>query len=345
MLDDTLPLPSGWSPLDVCEDVIVADGLELRRAGLSSTSPTGEEITGAAVERTESPIRRGYFELLERVSTVEAISAPQASYRVFSRVGRPLGERTAAEVFPATDDPTQWRYSRSNGVSLHQDWHSAAERALCELAERDHVLRSWLGQTTPVALQDAALDVGLGTTSQYEWLAFGFPAALGTSFSTAVEVVGVFGFPGSDRLPVAYGYAGRKNQEDALAAAAREALQILGFLWGEIPASVLPSPTPTAQHHLEHYQWPAHRNLLRRWLEGGHRSFGDPTDPASDGSRRASAPFDEDSAVVFADLTPMWLTGGLRVAKALCREAVPLAFGNSPFASNMRGPLRFHPIA
>jgi len=47
---DTSPLPSGWSEPTVVEDVVVADGVELRRAGLASTGPDGEEVTGAAVE-------------------------------------------------------------------------------------------------------------------------------------------------------------------------------------------------------------------------------------------------------------------------------------------------------
>jgi hypothetical protein len=48
--------------------------------------------------------------------------------------------------------------------------------------------------------------------------------------------------------------------------------------------------------------------------------------------------------VEFVDLSPPWLPAGLHVAKALCRAALPLVFGESPFASHLPRELQIHPI-
>src|SRR5690606_35847811 len=98
----------------------------------------------------------------------------------------------------------------------------------------------------------------------------------------------------------------------ALAAALGEATQQLGFLWGEPIADEAPPPTPTAMHHLDAYQVRGRHETVRAWLEGAHRAFGSgvQTGPASE------------ERVGFVDLTPSWLEGSLRVAKAVCKGAV-----------------------
>jgi len=117
----------------------------------------------------------------------------------------------------------------------------------------------------------------------------------------------------------------------------RESLQLLGFLWGEPLLDRLPEPSPTPSHHLEHFQWRAHRDLLQRWLEEGHERFR---------PRRARQPVRTVAPTVeFVDFTPSWLRDGLRVAKAVCEAATPLAFGEAPFTAHLAAELRFHPIA
>jgi hypothetical protein len=39
------------------------------------------------------------------------------------------------------------------------------------------------------------------------------------------------------------------------------------------------------------------------------------------------------------------MEGGLRVAKAVCDDAMPLAFGDTPFTAHLPSKLRVHPIA
>src|SRR5262245_39052308 len=95
-------LPEGWSEPSLVEDTAIADGLELHRAGVSSTSPDEEEIVGAAADAVDgaSPLPRAYFELLERAATLEAIRERQASRDVFDAQGRVLGRCAGGELFP-----------------------------------------------------------------------------------------------------------------------------------------------------------------------------------------------------------------------------------------------------
>ena len=174
----------------------------------------------------------------------------------------------------------------------------------------------------------------LAGARSYDWRAYLFPEGEGVEFSSGVEVVGLFGLPARTGLPLVCGYGARPELRDALETAVREATQLLGFLWGEPPLERLPEPAPTALHHLEHYQWPGHHDVLRRWLEEGHERFS-PEMP-----RRSVS-----SELAFVDLTPAWLGGGLRVAKAVCPAAMPLAFGDAPFAAHLPTQLRVHPIA
>ncbi len=335
------PLPEGWSNPAVVEDVVVADGVELRRAGQSTAGPEGEEVTGAAVEAGSSPIDRSYFELLERVSTLEALRRRRASYALVTEDGERVAERRSEEVFPESDDPARWRYARSNGVALHADWRTASLRALWELAERDRVLRAWYGETRPERVEFSPYRTPLGGAQSYDWLAYAFPEG-GAEFSRGVQVIGVFGFPTYAHAPLVCGYAARPERHDALDAAVREAMQLLGFLWGEPLPDRLPEIAPTALHHLEHFQWPDHHDVLRRWLEEGHARFF----TGANGTRRSGASACSYVArPAFVDLTPSWLTGGLRVSKAICDAAMPLSFGDAPFAAHLPSNLRVHPIA
>ena len=333
-LRNTSPLPDGWSELEVVADVVVADGVELHRVGMATTGPQGEEITGSAAEASFSPEERSYFELLERAATLHALKDPRPFYELRTSEGLPMGECAAEVLFPESDAPTLWRYARSSGVAIHTDWKTAALRASWELAERDRLLRAWYGEIRPKRLVDCDL-AGFARATSYEWCAFSFPEPSAEHFSRDLQVVGVFGFPGRADAPLVLGYGARPDLAAAIDAAAREAMQGLAFLWGEPVTDHAPELGPTPMHHLERFQFQGHHRLLRRWLDGAHMAYGAGATP-----RGGSA-----SVVACADLTPPWLGGGYRVAKAFCTGAVPLAFGDVPFAAHLPAAVRAHPIA
>lgn len=328
------PLPDGWSELEVVEDVVLVDGVELHRAGIASVGPTGEEVTGSAAETASSALPRSYYELLERAATLEALGNKQASYEVRSIDGLASGTCSAEDLFPESDEPSRWRYARSNGVAVHCDWSTAASRAFWELAERDRLLRSWYGESAPLRLSWDVSATPLARSQSYEWRIYEFPETDKSGFAKEISVAGVFGFPTQPDAPLVLGFGARPDLEAAVGAAVSEALQLLAFLWGESLPGAAPPGGPSPDHHLEHFQYPGHHASLRKWLDGAHLAF-----------RRDRPAVVRPSRVSFVDLTPSWLTGGYRVAKAFAPGATPLTFGDPPFAVHLPAELRVHPIA
>lgn len=334
-------LPEGWSSPEVAGDVIDADGMTIERAGVSAVHPSGEEITGSAARIVPAPSgaiesgQRAWFELFERAAVMEAITKQQA-WRVLTAEGESHGIHSHAELFPESPEPTRWRYARSNGVALHVTWADACARAYGELVERDRVLGAWYGDLRPRRIDLDLGAAGLDRSSSYEWRAYSFD----DDEPSALHVAGVFGFPASATAPLVYGFSAAGDARHALTDAAREATQLLAFLWGEpISAPSLAVGTvaaPTPGDHLDHYQPHERHGILKSWLDHGHARR--PASPAAQTLSRARR------EPAFADITPLWLAQyGYYVAKAIA-HARPLAFGDSPFVSHMSPTLRIHPI-
>jgi hypothetical protein len=324
-------LPEGWAEPERVEDSIEACGLTLRRAGISTRDKSGEDVTGSAAELDSAPRARAEFELLERVATLEAMRTTPTSVALLDADGVEVDRLLATEAFPESPDPKRWRYARSNGVALHRSWSAACHRAHCELVERDRVLRAWYGWLTPERVPLLGDATRLERSTGHTWRAFriGAPDA-----RSPFEVAGVFGFPTSQDVPIAVGYAARSSLLEAMEAASREALQLLAFLWAEPIPAEMPPAGPSALHHLDRLLCPMTHERLRAWLDGAHREFGSLVDAPPP----AGAP-------TFVDLTPAWLGGGLRVAKAIVKDALPLAFGEAPFGGHLPHALCQHPIA
>jgi len=324
-----LRLPEGWGAPERVADTIEADGIEIPRAGIATMSPTGEQVTGSAAGRGDVVARAG-FELLERVATLEAASQPRLVLR--TAAGDEVGEVEASVLFPASPDPGRWRYARSNGVALHASWEAACERARRELVERDRILRAWYGETRP-----RAIDVGeceLSRAGSYEVLGVELVGPAGGTFGEDLVVAAVFGFPRRPAVPLVFGYGAGVDRREAVEIASKEALQMLAFLWGEEIPATRPAPTPSAMGHLDWHLFPGHHRLLRRFLLEGH--------PAPTAPPNAVSP---SPSLAFADLTPRWMEEGLRVARAICEAAAPLAFGASPFTAHLPNDLAIHPVA
>ncbi len=354
-------LPEGWSSPEVVGDVIDADGMTIERAGVSAVHPSGEEITGSAASVVPAPSgaietgQRAWFELFERAAVMEAITKQQA-WRVLTAEGESHGIHSHAELFPESPEPTRWRYARSNGVALHVTWADACARAHRELVERDRVLGAWYGDLQPRRIDLDLGAAGLDRSSSYEWRAYSFD----DDEPSAPHVAGVFGFPASATAPLVYGFSAAGDARHALTDAAREATQLLAFLWGEpisapsLAVGMVAAPTPG--DHLDHYQPHERHGILKSWLDHGHVSrWGSAPNPAHAPicAARSGADARPPSSPtlarvgrepVFADITPLWLAQyGYYVAKAIA-PARPLAFGDSPFVSHMSPTLRIHPI-
>ncbi len=246
-LSRELPIPKGWSELEMVDDCVDIAGVQVHRAGISSRNSSGIEVTGSAAARGGSPLRRAWLELLERMAIVDS-------------------------GVSSSDDPRR-RPSRSNGVAAHATWAAACESARLELIERDRILRSWYGELTPemASVPDAVCDI-----RSHAWQAC---VVSGEPWGE-VEVAAVVGFPHDPEIPLARGFAARASRRAAIEAAGREALQTLAFLWAEPVPVEPPELSPTPIYHLDYYLYPPHHAALRGWLAGEHMRCPQPLVPA-----------------------------------------------------------------
>ena len=304
------PLPKGWSRPELFEDRLELNGITLELRGLHSQNESGQIVTGSAVERDLVPLNRAFFELVERVSIVEAEASVKQKYPALDITESPLGVRSHTHVFPENPEPELWRLSRSNGVAIHTDWKRACEAASFELIERDRLLRSWFGEFSPKPWSGSTMPRALEKYYDFEYYLFHSPAG-----ERDVVAAGVFGFPKEAGLGRVYGSAARATAPEAFEAASRECLQGLGFMWKEALPKTAPAFSPTSDFHQESFLLESGLVRIRHWLQGGHTLLrGIP----------AKNQFE------FFDLTPPTLRGKLCVVKAVDSTIIPLIFGKAP---------------
>ncbi|NRA34205.1 MAG: YcaO-like family protein [Polyangiaceae bacterium] len=331
-LEAGCPLPPGWGDIEMFSEQVDPGGLRLEVVGLCSKHSCGLSAIGSAGSCETSPVDRAYFELLERCVLVDAIADTSASFDLLDSAGKPSARRIShADLFPESDRPNAWAYSKSNGVAVGPSWVAAVDSARHELVERDAVLRSWFLCQTP-RRSPLARDSPLRSVSHlYDFTEFEFETIDGTNS----VVAGVFGFPHAAPSPLVYGFGARETRQLAVAAATRECVQRLGFLWGEELPEQPPEPAPTPDYHQEFYLCASSHKHLRRWLWGlGSGS------PAQLSCELWQSP-------LFVDLSPDHLRSQLWVAKALPRGQVPLTFGvgNPAIAGDLTEAIAVHPIA
>jgi len=352
-LVERYPVPPGWSAPARFEQTVRVGESSIELAGWSAVGPRDEPLTGsaAAADAAGSSAARGYFELLERISVVDAMSGAE-DLALLDREGRAIGRAARADVFPESPCPERWRYARSNGVALHRSWRGACDRAAAELVERDRVLRSWYGEIAPRrrALPDASVPNGL--RAHADWIACELPArASAPGAARALSVVVVAGIPRQASTPLVYGFGAGAGAR-AAARAASEAVQRFGFLFGEDIPREPPRPSPTPDFHQEFFLYPPSHELFVAWLDGAPPNGATPAPPAEDDrglardARPGLAARGAPAGIAFVDLTPRHLRGSLFVARAVCRAAEPLVFGEpAPHRARVSGDRRVHPIA
>ena len=316
-------LPAGWQLSDSLIETTSVGGLQILVAGL--VAEKGElSAFGSAAHSELDPAPRAYYELIERAVLLDAMQST-TPLCVRNEQGVQLEEHDPGEVFPQSPEPTHWQYAKSNGVALGQNWADACERAMLELIERDLVLRAWYGQLLPQRCSVDWFHAELAESYDFEVYGLerdGFHAGL------------ALGWPKASHAPLLLGLSAAREPEAALRSAYHEALQRLGFLWGEDIPEKEPPFEPTPGYHQEYYLWPARHTALRHWLAGDHRPHA--TGLAAPGKLSAQD-------FRFVDLADI---GGLRVVKALNPQCLPAVFGRGgPFARGLPEALSVHPIA
>lgn len=324
-LQEEHPLPPGWTLAEVFEDTAQIGGLSIRMAGLVARH--GEQpITGSAAHLEEQPLTRAYYELLERILLVDSLGGRTPWLRQ-----EPELQLTQKEVFPQSSDPSQWQYSKSNGVALGAGFNDACERAYRELVERDLILRSWLGEIKPERdqlLGPAAFDFLTGLDEHYRFESY--------RLSHGDWVAGVaVGWPKSPKAPLLLGFGAARNSQSAVASAYEENLQRLAFLWGEEIPTAEPEFSPTPDYHQEHYLWPPTGDAIKSWLSGEHSRYEPQLPPIDDELTR---------------YLEVGRVGELSAVKAINPSRLPLTFGrgaphlDAAFPASAPPQLPLHPI-
>jgi len=322
------PLFGGWSVTELIDDVFGIDGIEIHRAGISAERGDGRSSFGSAASLVAGEaLPRARFELFERIAILEAHGdSTRESFESVDPDGTVRDPLARRQVFPVSEDP-RWQHSLSNGVASGATWALACEAARRELAERDAVLRAWYSQAPPSPIE-IPRDFAPPTAS-YVWRAFAFATS---PWADDLDVVGVFGLPDRIDLPLLRGFAAASDRKASLRRAIRECVQNLAFLAEDPLPTLAPEPSPTPTFHLDAFLCPEGRERLERWLNGQcpHTRMRLP-------DTGASAP------VAYAELTLSSAPPGHHVARAVCKGALSLTFGDGP--EWVESPLRAHPIA
>jgi hypothetical protein len=329
------PLAPRWSKPECFSDVVTLGTKQIRLVGLIARSELGAEVTGSAAALDGSPVLRAHCELLERACLVDALASRRGRYELLTETGNLVGSCSPSIAFPESPAGASWSYARSNGVALGEDWRSACQAAFLELSERDRVLRSWYGETSPQPLSARGSALA-GLDAHYRVARYTFPAG-SAERQGGVHVVGAFAFPERASVAFAYGFGASFDPAVALAKAEQECLQGIGFLWGEALPERLPQASCTPSFHQEYYLVPETHAKLEAWLSGSHARSG-----SALVARRQLQ-----SEPCFVDLTPDHLRGRLALAKAIPAGEVALTFGlGHPWQKSPLSPaLAVHPIA
>ena len=319
-LKEKHPLPNNWNIAEECENVLEISGLQLHLSGIVATNNQQNAI-GSAGSLSEETKHRSYFELLERVSILEAQKS--SSFIAYNKK-RTFQQEVSLEVaFPTSPTPEKWQYAKSNGVALSSSFEEACDRAHLELIERDLILRSWYQQISPKKVELNSQLTPLKELGQLEQF----------SFSTTTDhfVHGVFLFPESANKPFVYGMGAGFSPDVASSKASSEFIQRLGFLWEDEVLAEEPEFSPTPFYHQEFYLHQNRAKTIKKWLNAS--------------SSKSLVPCQENKEdVLFVDLTPSFLKEGLFVVKALSQSRTPLTFGDCDELGFPQGLLR-HPIA
>ncbi|HKY63862.1 MAG TPA: YcaO-like family protein [bacterium] len=328
-LSDAHPLPGDWKKPELYEEVAETPSARLLLTGLTADHPRYGRVFAAAADFDEPQLLRCYFELLERVGILEAENREGGDFELKDQDDRPTGRISSSDLFPSSETPAIWQYSKSNGVAAHRDWGSACRNAQLELVERDRLLRSWYGQIQPAAI---AFEPPV-TDPRYRFRMYAFASPRDPC---PIFVHGLFAFPLSEEVLFAYGTGAGWSPEDATRKASREFLQMYGFLLGEKTETEAPPFAPNPSYHQAMNFRPESREKIGRWLEGAHSAF-------------ASAPETPGRAepeTRYADITPPSLASRIFIAKAVCPRRLPLTFGRARLrgAEKLPEELLVHPF-
>lgn len=287
------------------------EGIDVYLCGMLAKHPQWGEVVGSSANLGSSPDNNAWYELVERISIVQAMQKSEFTQRdPISDLT--LGTVAGHKVFPTTKDESS-QFSKSNGIALFSNWPEACRRACFELVERHLVLASWLGLSKPLILSGIESGPLQSLAHLYEIIHIGFGQQKVSTYEGDIFASGVLLRPRDSKYPLVLSFGAGQSLAESVAKAQAEAWQRLGFLWGEDLPEIEPDFSPTHLYHQDYYLFTGHHSKIDEWISGGHWK-----------GKQSSLP--SILNMTFVDLSsPQTLH--FRVAKAMAPEAIPLVFG------------------
>ena len=295
-------------------------GTKIKLSGIEATSKEGIPVVGSAASLGESPFDRSYYELLERITIIEALQkGPASLFQLRDIQGNLLADIDAENSFGSDGFKKNELYqiSKSNGIALHDSWDKACYSAGSELVERHHILASWFGKTKVERLSVKTDKDLLFLESHYDISCYKLGESKVVPFNESLLTAMVYLKPKSeylDKIPCVYAFSCGKKMSEALKGASKEILQRLGFLWGEeLPKKPI-EMKPNAHFHGDYYLVKENHKYIDMWL--------------SNEFYQADASYAEKEIKLdFVDISSSSVSK-YKVAKAISKDTIDLYFGS-----------------
>jgi ribosomal protein S12 methylthiotransferase accessory factor YcaO len=329
-----------WQLEPEFRDATKIDGLTIFLSGVEAHHKDFGSVSGSAAGTETHPIDRAWYELVERISILQNVKAGVSTYPLLNADGTKTGRLIDREaVFPSALS-NEYQFSKSNGAALHSTWAEACRRATLELIERHLVLSSWVGRLRPLqVVENSSPDLLRPLARSYEVKKVHLGAQRVSCMASSISASVVALIPRDKNLPLILGFGAEETSEKSLRKAEEEALQRLGFLWGEELSDEAPEFSPTNLYHQDYHLMREQREKIQDWLSGAF--YREP------GPKNANHnTLDRMLNIDFVDLTA-FPELELKVARAICPEAIPLVFGRwrSREFADLPDSLLIHPVA
>ena len=304
-------LPADWTIIEEINDTVKVGELEIFISGhCAQNKVTNQMAVGSQASATEARAEIAYYELLERISTIEYFAKSDDDFCA------PWMQQYLSE------NTDEFQISKSNGISFHSDKDIAKRSATCELLERHVVLNSWYGDKAPRLLNCNPSASFEKIKSCYDCHYYEIPN------DCELFVVMITLTPLEKGKPFIFGFGAHPSLAQAIEKSENETIQRLGFLYHE-EIEENPQFSASPFYHQEIYLGKSGQQKIQTWINGDH------VNPIFD----FHPTFDSFQHI---DITPEWLKDKYVVVKAVGENYVPLYFGK--FLAETTNYL-IHPIA
>ncbi|MCG8671274.1 MAG: YcaO-like family protein [Pseudomonadales bacterium] len=333
---------SHWTIVDRCQESLSIHKLNIQLCGIAAKNKSGNLATGSSAALEQMEVSRANFELLERMVICDVLNGSRQHRLPLLDNLNNNGPRTITvdEAFPQSSNPSQYQWSKSNGIALHTSVPMACQAAGLELIERDQILASWFGLSRPAVVNSILIeDISESFSAHYKIKCARLSEDNVTLFDRKVFVFGIFLIPEQNTHLPFFGYGAAFTQDAAILKCKSELLQQVGFLAESKPTLEPVEVSPVPEYHLAYFSNPEHFDQIFHWLNG---------DYYKPNCRRLFTQTPKiEYAVLPVGCEKAATNDQVFVVKAFSKELIPLIFGQYDYSNYLitHRHWQTHPIA